>query len=145
MSFLFESAPGIAKEVTDFSATVIELGGQEPQTVIRDNQGWNITVRWQEQGLAVIPGNWIVDAYVESIGPGEELHVGQATSAFAGLFSNHSVTIPVGPNDVPVAPGQQTTPYKLVITLTADDNSGARYAMAGFQEGPILQFYHVGP
>ena len=140
MAFLFERAPGIDKEVADFSATVTEVGGQEPQTVIRSNQAWNIEVSWEEQGAALIPGNWVVDAYVESIGPGDEVRVGGATSAFAA--GAHTVNIAVAPGNPPVVVGQETTPFKLVITLTANNGAGGQYSMAGFQEGPILQFFN---
>ena len=102
-----------------------------------------------------VAGNWIVDAYVESIGPGAEKHVGQVTDPFGKLYTKHEVNIPVPasnqPGGVPLAPGQATTPYKLVITLTADQaddltpGQGTRYALAGYMEGPILQFYHTGP
>jgi len=153
MSFIYESPPGLDLLADDFSAVVTEYGGRAPQTVIRDNQAWNINVRWQELGAGsgTVPGNWIVDAYVESIGPGAELRVGQATSPFGTLYTNHDVNIHVPTGTVPVAAGEKTTPYKLVITLTADwgDNptpgQGTRYALAGYVEGPILQFFHTGP
>jgi hypothetical protein len=144
MAFLFERAPGISKEVGDWSATVREVGGMDPQTVMRDDQNWEILVEFEEGGAAGIPGNWVVDAYVESIGPGAEQSVGNGISAFANPGAptrQHQITIPVAAGNPPVTAGQNTTPYLLIITLTANDNQGNPYPMAGFEMGPVLQFY----
>ena len=142
MAFLFERAPGISKEVDDWSVTVREFGGMEPQTVIRDTQAWDINVRFQEQGAAFLVGNWVVDAYVESIGGGVEVHLGQAVSPIANAPIVHTLVIPVPPGVPGVLAGHETTPYKLVVTLTANTGTGFQWAMAGFEEGPILQFFH---
>ena len=48
MTFLFERAPGISKEVGDWSVTVREVGGMDPQTVIRSTQSWEILVEFEE-------------------------------------------------------------------------------------------------
>ena len=147
MTFTFESMPGADLVAEDFGMKVVDIGRNAPQNVIKNTQPWRIEVEWHEEGLmaGVLPGNWVVDAYVESIGQGGEFKVGTAATPMA--FAAHNVVINVPASNaaggVPLAPGEQTTPYKLVVTLTADNGAGGRYPMAGYAEGPILQFYQT--
>ena len=57
---------------------VIDPGGA-PVTIIDTDDTPTIRVRWsvEEPGAAVLGGRWLVRAYAESIGPGQEEQVGQ--------------------------------------------------------------------
>ena len=149
MAFTFERAPGISKEVGNWSATVREVGGMDPQIVIGTDQAWEIHVEFEEGGVAEIPGNWVVDAYVESIGLGAEQKVGTHEVAFKGPLLpprtfDFNIAVPAG--TPALAAGEETTPYLLIVTLTANNGLpvGAgrqQYSMAGYEMGPVLQFY----
>ena len=146
----FERFPGVELEVDHFEVGVYEAmvpavpaTFNRPQTVIRTSQAWEVRVEWDEIGqvAGLIPGNWIVDAYVESIGAGGEFKVGQWIGPlFAG---HHMANIVVGAGVPALAAGELQTPFRLVITLTAERPDNTRYPMAGYLEGPILQFYRT--
>jgi hypothetical protein len=142
----FEQMPGVAIEVTEFEAVVVEVPGfpsppappvAEPQTILHLNQAWEIHANWQQIGVAcMLVGTWHLDAYLESIGPGPEIALGQVVAPFAcGAIVAPPLVIPAG------TPAQAGA-YKLVLTLTALQGDGVNpFQMAGYMEGPILQFY----
>jgi hypothetical protein len=145
----FEQAPGLDLDVDHFEVGVYEgMPGpgafNKPATIIRTTQAWSIVVDWDEIGLfcGILPGNWRVEAYLESMGPGTDFNIGEALDPIA--CGHHQVTIPVVAGNPALAPGEFQTPFKLVVTLTAEWPGGvARYPMAGYLEGPILQFYQT--
>ena len=126
-----------------------EHAGVTPPSIIRTDQSWAVNVSWTTTGLAtgMICGEWHLHAYLESIGPGPDLDLIDAISP------GH--VIPLTPGLSPVSyfvhldvlAGAVTAPpagslYKLAVTLTYFDASGAPGPMAAFEEGPILQFYN---
>ncbi len=131
------------------STTVLDPD-QNPNTVFERTSPWQIRVDWSMHGsiVAAIGGEWTLSAFLESMGPGPEGQVGvpQAphpvpiTSVpLAGAFPNqsrtysHLIDVPAG---VPAADGV----YKLVV-LVQHSNAGIRDRMAGFAEGPYVEFY----
>lgn len=124
-----------------------ENGGAYPETIIRTNQSWAVNVSWTTTGLAtpMIDGTWHLHLYLESMGPGPDLNLidppDHVVPLAPGLSPvNYSVRI-----DVPaftVAAPLAGVLYKLVVTLTYFDITGAPGPMAAFEEGPILQFYN---
>jgi hypothetical protein len=126
-----------------------EHGGVAPQTIIRTDQSWAVNVSWTTTGLVtgMIAGSWHLHVYLESIGPGADLDLTDAI--------NPGHIIPLTPGISPVnyfvhfdvLAGTVTAPpagilYKLAVTLTYFDASGAPGPMAAFEEGPLLQFYN---
>ena len=119
-----------------------------PRTIIRTNNPWAINVRWRTTGIAtgMVTGNWHLHAYLESIGPGADLNLIDP--------ADHVIPLTPGPSpvdyfvhfDVP-ASNNPTVPaagglYKLVVSLTYIDPTGAPGPMAAFVEGPVMQFYN---
>ncbi len=125
-------------------AKVYEVKGAKPTTIIRTDQEWGVEVHWDLKGSLApfICGEWCVHLCLESMGPGPELR----------LDHPHIPLNPCGDGeydcDFRVKPYVVTgkdcsTPYKLVVTvtyLTACEKPGP---IAGFVEGPLLQFYEA--
>ncbi len=80
--------------IPSFTFLVHDLG-QNPTSIIRTTDAWHIHVDWSTDGpLSVfLPGNWHVKAYLESIGPGQELDLGGNSclsgSGYAQLQYSH--------------------------------------------------------
>jgi hypothetical protein len=143
----FERIPGVELEVNNFDARVVENPfaappAAMPSTVIKTTQPWAIQVNWRVIGIAapVIFGTWYVEGYLESMGIGAELEVPEGATPMAGA-GDYTVNLLVPAGFVPVTPGEPSTPFKLTVTLTARALNGVPYPMAGYIEGPILQFY----
>jgi hypothetical protein len=151
-TFEFEELPGVDAEATSFEVRVVETGTgtipyAEPQTVLHLGESWQIEAQWEMIGVGTPGvfgagmGSWIISAYLESIGQAAAEHdLGSVRVAMAGL-GLHTATLPILATTV-VDPG----PYKLVVTLTADNAPvvgppGVPFATAGYMEGPILQFF----
>ncbi len=67
---------------------VLDPGGA-PETIIDTDDTFTIQVRWsvEEPGAAVLGGRWLVRAYAESIGPGQEQQLGQTRRVNVGNFA----------------------------------------------------------
>ncbi len=128
-------------------ATVHEHGGVEPLNIIRTDQEWAVQLKWQLEGTLVpfIAGKWQIHLYLESVGPGPELRLPQG---------NIEVEVPLNKKngqyeyESRVPPGAVTTEhtttlYKVVAAVTYITPYGDPGPMAGFVEGPMLQFYEV--
>lgn len=142
----FETLP-VGFAVSDFEAVVLD-SGQAPTHVIRANNAWSIKVDWKTSGAlsAFLVGNWHVHAYLESIGPGQELRLGGNLIRLTpgpGTIS-YSSTINVAPNTVVVQGGHpnESVPMKLVVTVTYDWADNVPGPMAGYIEGPVIQFFN---
>jgi hypothetical protein len=126
-----------------------EHGGVSPASIIRTDESWAVNVRWTTTGLAtgMIAGNWHLHVYLESIGPGPDRDLTDA------IAPGHIIPLTPGVSPInyfvhfDVLAGTITAPpagilYKLAVTLTYFDASGAPGPMAAFEEGPLLQFYN---
>lgn len=152
MSFYFERIPGVELEVTNFDASVREAAPPgaafgEPQLVLRTDQDWQLNVHWEVTGVAapIIHGTWRVEGYMESIGAGGEFELPELDVAMGALVYNEVLLVPAAVVAAQLAPGEPSTPFKLTTTLTAVDHAGDVWPMAGFQEGPIIQFFVPQP
>jgi hypothetical protein len=97
--------------------------------------------------LQVASPNWVVTAYAESQGPGDEISLGTALVPVGGpvfsLDEKYAATIHV-PKDTlseenPGDPSQSGT-YKIVVTAFLDSNLGpVGYDMMGYAEGPVIK------
>jgi len=129
------------------SAIEHEHGGAPPMSIIRTNQSWAVNIRWQTTGLAtgMITGNWHLHCFLESLGPGADIDLVDP--------GDHIVPLTPGPSPVNYAvhfdvPAGAVGPvpaagrlYRLVVSLTYREPGGGPGPMAGFVEGPVLQFY----
>lgn len=121
--------------------------GTEPQVILSLTDEWMLVVEWQVHGLFVpsIGGKWLVDAYLESIGPAdfEDLVVHREVTMTGGTDYRLEMRIPAR---TPIPGGKSITPgaYKLVTVITALNLFGRPAPFAGYEEGPILQFFE-GP
>lgn len=143
----FEVSGGPHNLGGNISAEIREIGGTDPTTIIRFDQDWVVNVEWALTGAlkSMICGTWCVNVNLESIGPGEELELPAP-----------ELHIPLNPcgdgkykADVLIRAGtikadHCSTPYKLVATVTYVNTCNRPGPMAGFVEGPILQFYDPG-
>ncbi len=145
--------------VTDLRCTVYEGPATptpplpSPIGIIRSNQDWGVLVEWTTEGtlVPVIPGVWHLNLHLESIGPGPELRL-PANEVHVPLTpgpspQKYSVRIDIPAGTVPTPP-HETQPYMLLTTITHSFCEQPPYqpsSMAGYHEGPILQFYNPGP
>jgi hypothetical protein len=126
-------------------AVVHETEGPNPTTIIRTDQDWYVDVEWDTVGplTGLIGGTWHLHVYLESMGPGKEYEL------FDKNAPPHEHDIPLTPGAAPVhyhlhpdidpkivEPGA----YKLVVTVTYTDLANTPFPMAGYWEGPIVQF-----
>jgi hypothetical protein len=129
----------------EIGAYITEVDGVDPVTIIRSDQDWKVHVHWTLSGKLneFVCGEWCLNLFLESIGPGrelrlpdEELHVHLKPQPYETRYWE-TICIPAG--RVPV--DMCGTPYKLVVTVTYLTPKGEPGPMAGFVEGPVVQFY----
>jgi hypothetical protein len=136
-----------------------EVAGAPPSTIIRTDQEWHIHLSWETTGVGTgsIGGSWHVHAYLESLGPGNDVSIIDPADHVIPLTPGSSpvrypasgeIILNVPPNvvNLPTGTSMDTTGlYKLVVALTYIDLTGVPGPMAAFEEGPILQFFNPGP
>jgi hypothetical protein len=123
------------------------------QNIIRTDQDWGVKVDWEMKGVLALFLNeeFQVRFFLESMGPGQEYQLPvplpARVSTLAAVLDmtvpsrTYSETITIDHTTTPIAPGT----YKLTITLQLFDSStGTPYPVAGFVEGPMVQFYNPG-
>jgi len=131
-------------------ATVMEHGGATPTNIIRSDQAWGVDFTWDLHGTLVpmICGYWCLHVCLESVGPGQELKLPDSipgapevkipVNQASGHYSYH-FHVPAGV----VQPQHCSTPYKLVATITYETQYGSPGPLAGYVDGPVLQFYRA--
>jgi hypothetical protein len=124
--------------------------------VINANQPFDIEVTWHVFGnlvplwltaLSQATNDWVVTAYAESQGPGDEKILGTVNVPVGGptfsLDETFTAKLTVPANTLPEEnPGDATQSgvYKLVVTVFLDSNLGpVGYDMMGYAEGPIVK------
>lgn len=123
------------------SAVLIDPG-QAPATIVKTTDPFRVHADWFVNGpaAAIMGGDWHLRAYLESIGPGFEGQIGPtvnvpvATTPPLPLPRNYHADINVAAGAVPAGT------YKLVTVLLYT-NGGFPNEIAGFSEGPLVQFY----
>jgi hypothetical protein len=139
----FERAPGLEYEMDNLEAKVFDIGGASPTSIIKTSQAWQVKLEWEAVGVAVAfySGTYVVDAFIESIGPGIEDRLGPINVALVPGQVSYTATIFVLANKVTLPAGQDSIPVKIVTTVTVKDGFGNPVPMAAYVEGPILQFF----
>lgn len=128
---------------------VLDPGGA-PATIIDTDDTPTIRVRWsvEEPGAAVLGGRWLVRAYAESIGPGQEQQLGSTRFVSVVNFTpilgpplargyEANVDVPAGTLDAESATSSGV--YKLAVIVTHENPNGSPTELAGFSEGPVIQ------
>ena len=115
---------------------VLDPGGA-PETIIDTGDTFTLQVRWsvEEPGAAVLGGRWLVRAYAESIGPGQEQQLGQTRFVNVGNFT--PIAVPAGTHAAESATSSGV--YKLAVIVTHENPNGSATELAGFSEGPVIQ------
>lgn len=120
---------------------VLDPAGLQPTIVIRTTDTWHVRINWRIDGIVAnaLAGTWRVAAFLESIGAGFEGQIGPTVNI------NLNVD-PVAPREysalITVPPGTPAGTYKLVVTVNYLELGGTPGFMAGYEEGPVLQFFN---
>lgn len=137
-------------EILD-ATSVFEAGGSEPSSIISTDQDWSIHVEWLLSGIdfTSLTGNWLIIAYLESMGPGTEYTLpynSQEDSYGKKVSVADCVPLPNDQaryqTDIPVNQGDVVAGiYTMVVTITYRPANGSRIPVAGFHELGMFQFY----
>jgi len=128
----------------------IDVGGPAPTTIIRNDQTWQIHLKWRTTGSStgMIGGTWHVHAYLESMGPGDDFSLIDPADHYIPLTPgptpvDYEHILDVNAGIVPLAPKimDQTGIYRLVVAITYWDLTGNPGPIAGNWVGPMLQFF----
>jgi len=106
----------------------------------------NLTPLWLK-ALSVDTKNWVVTAYAESQGPGDEKSLGSVNVPVGGpAFSQDetytaTITVPADTlNEENPGDPTQSGVYKIVVTTFLDCDLGpVGYDMIGYAEGPVIK------
>jgi len=150
------AAPSIEGDFTGIVTITEQPSVGAPNLVVNADKSFDIKVSWHVFGnlvplwltaLSVSTPNWVVTAYAESQGPGDEKTIGSVDVPIGGpAFSldeayTAKITVPAGvlSEENPGDPTQSGT-YKIVVTAFLDSALGAAgYDMMGYAEGPIIK------
>jgi hypothetical protein len=148
--------PAIEGEFTGIVAITEQPAIGRGNLVVNGDKDFDIEVAWHVFGnlvplwltaLSVNTPDWVVAAYAESQGPGDEVSLGEVRVPVGGpLFSQDEaytakLTVTAGtlPEEDPGNPNQSGT-YKIVVTTFLDSAiGGVGYDMMGYAEGPIIK------
>jgi hypothetical protein len=148
--------PAIQGEFTGIVAITEQPTLGRANLVVNRAKPFDIEVNWHVFGnlvplwltaLSVRTKNWVVTAYAESQGPGDEVTLGSVNVPVGGpLFGQDEaytarLTVPANklPEENPGDPSQSGT-YKIVVTTFLDSDLGpVGYDMMGYAEGPIIK------
>lgn len=142
MPFEPQVPPVLTGDVT--SVIVKDPNGLVPAiTVVRMKDPWTVNVKWYVQGDLASDLNpatvWRVGIRLESIGGGletEVLYRDIPLMPFSFYQYDEDFDIPAANSFNNFAPGV----YKLIVVITSNIG-GVPQTMAGYKEGPMLQFY----
>jgi hypothetical protein len=148
------SDPAIEGEFTGVVITEQPALGRS-NLVVNRAKPFDIDVNWHVFGnlvplwltaLSVNTPNWVVTAYAESQGPGDEVTLGSVDVPVGGPFTldqAYSAKLTVPAFTLPEEdPGNrsQSGVYKIVVTAFLDSSLGpVGYDMIGYAEGPIIK------
>jgi hypothetical protein len=129
----------------DISAYTTQADSVDPITILEADKDFKVHVNWYLEGdlTPFVCGTWCISVFMESIGPGPELKL-PAEPVEIELYPttgrneyNAWVLIPADT----IKPEHCGVPYKLVTTVTYRTPKYRPGPMAGFVEGPVVQFY----
>jgi len=148
--------PAIQGEFTGIVGITEQPTLGKSNLVINGAKPFDIEVKWHVFGnlvplwltaLSVRTKNWVVTAYAESQGPGDEVSLGSVNVPVGGPFFGQDeafsarLTVPANAlrEENPGDPTESGV-YKIVVTAFLDSDLGAvGYDMMGYAEGPIVK------
>jgi hypothetical protein len=149
------SLPTVSGAITAFA---YQDPDSDANTVLEIDRAWTLEVKWRVVGAGahhLAGGPWHLMIKIESIGEGDEKTMINLTkpgteydtgSDPSNLFYTQKITIPArNPHGDPWMKGCVNQPgvYRLLVVLTHSDGVfKVPDRVAGFLEGPLLQFYH---
>ena len=148
--------PAIEGEFTGIVAITEQPTLGKSNLVVNRDKSFDIEVSWHVFGnlvplwltaLSVNSPNWVVTAYAESQGPGDEVSLGSVNVPVRGpnfsLDEAYKAKLTVPANKLHEEnPGDPTQSgvYKIVVTAFLDSALGpVGYDMMGYAEGPIIK------
>lgn len=124
----------------------------DPNTVLEIDREWYLRPHWWVDGTAAyyLGGTWHLEVNVESMGPGVEKTLATidipTTALGPGPITHRLEYKPViripSRHEDPLHSIPQDGAYKLVVVLTYTTPFNQHGRIAGFTDGPMLQFYH---
>ncbi len=125
---------------------------QDPNPVLEIDRDWYVQAHWWIDGTAAyyLGGTWHIAVNIESMGPGVEKTLATVdvpvTALGPGPITHRLeyrpwIHIPSRLQD-PDNSIPTDGVYKLVVVLTYTTAFGQHGRIAGFNEGPMLEFYH---
>ena len=150
------SDPAIEGEFLGIVAITEQPTLGKSNLVVNRAKPFDITVKWHVFGnlvplwltaLSVDTKDWVVTAYAESQGPGDEVSLGSVNVSVRGpkfgLDEAYEATLTVPaftlPEENPGDPTQSGT-YRIIVTTFLDSDLGpVGYDMMGYAEGPIIK------
>jgi hypothetical protein len=148
--------PSIEGEFTGIVAITEKPTLGKGNLVINRAKDFDIEVSWHVFGnlvplwltaLSVRSPDWVVTAYAESQGPGDEITLGSVNVPVGGPFFSQDeaytakLTVPANTlnEEDPGDPSQSGT-YKIVVTTFLNSDLGpVGYDMMGYAAGPIVK------
>jgi hypothetical protein len=134
----------LSGEILEVAVTDADL---DPNYVLQDDLEWKVRIKWQVKGLVApgLGGDWNIRVNLESMGEGFEgtvkneiVPVSEAPIALTRTYER-TITAPKMNGFTGFVAGT----YKLVLIITHTNTGAAvtkRTRMAGFYEGPLLDF-----
>ena len=115
-----------------------------PSTIIQEDDPFELLVTWKICGdfAPYLGGTWKIEAFAESIGPGEECQIGTTRSIPLASVP------PIGKQRefetvIQVKEGELGAGAYRIIVLITYNNLGHPLEIAGCLEGPIIQLYET--
>lgn len=124
--------------------------------VVDPSKAFDIKVDWEVSDFlaplwVTVGANWNVRVYAESVGPGQEIEIGNVLVPVANsivcsvnpppaVCKGYTATVTVAANTLQENSATDSGIYKLVTCVFLDSNLGAPgFDMTGFREGPIIK------
>jgi hypothetical protein len=142
----FTGIVGITEQPTLGKSNLIVNGAEPFDIEVNWHVFGNLVPLWLT-ALSVNTKNWVVTAYAESQGPGDEKTLGSVEVPVGGPFFTQDeaytakLTVPANTlsEEDPGNPTQSGT-YKVIVTAFLDSDLGpVGYDMMGYAEGPIIK------
>lgn len=129
------------------AVTILDEQGTPPANIIFHEHDWQIQIDWALDESDQFPenGRWLVHAFLESMGKGLDYdlaakQISQRNNDAANKPGQQKFTTKIAVNAH--APGAvQAGIYKMVVTVTAQDENQVALPLAAFKEGGVLSVY----
>lgn len=153
MDFDRHSLPNVSGDVLAFALQDPDV---DPNTVLEIDKDWKVRVEWHAVGTGahnLAGADWHVTLKIESMGGGDEKTLKSVTVPGTGYVPGSTPTHVHYSTEIPIqarVPGMnlpdrinQDGVYRLIAIVTHDKVGGfpGPDRVAGFIEGPMLQFY----